>query len=202
MSDSKAFSPSANKMDGMCECGCGEPAPIARRTDSRCGIVKGQPQRFILGHANRGRTKVQKLAEKEEKREGKRQRIKFMLDALSDACLKIEGQALSALLSPLVYVFYEKEECLYVGSGSSAGRPFSANHHKRSDLTRADRILLYPCESRKDAFVLEQSLIAKLKPQGSPSIRPYGVTKKPAIVFSHERADRERRCSILARTGP
>jgi len=39
-------------------------------------------------------------------------------------------------------------------------------------------------------------------PQGSPSIRPYGVTKKPAIVFSHERADRERRCSILARTGP
>jgi integrase len=27
-------------------------------------------------------------------------------------------------------------------------------------------------------------------PQGSPSIRPYGVTKKPAILFGDKRADR------------
>lgn len=43
----------------LCACGCGGAAPIAARSDSRRGAVKGQPVRFIVGHANRGR--VQKL---------------------------------------------------------------------------------------------------------------------------------------------
>jgi hypothetical protein len=34
----------------LCECGCGQPAPIAKRTEIRRGYVKGQPTRFILGH--------------------------------------------------------------------------------------------------------------------------------------------------------
>lgn len=33
----------------LCECGCGNPAPIAKRTYGE-HAVKGQPQRFILGH--------------------------------------------------------------------------------------------------------------------------------------------------------
>lgn len=37
----------------LCECGCGEPAPIARVTNRRQDSVKGEPQRFVLGHANR-----------------------------------------------------------------------------------------------------------------------------------------------------
>jgi hypothetical protein len=37
--------------DSLCECGCGEPAPIAKRTDTRLGWVKGQSLRFIRGHA-------------------------------------------------------------------------------------------------------------------------------------------------------
>jgi ribosomal protein L40E len=40
---------------GLCECGCGEAAPIARMTRKSRGHVKGQPVRFILGHRNRGR---------------------------------------------------------------------------------------------------------------------------------------------------
>lgn len=35
---------------GLCECGCGEPAPIARRTYSKKGIRKGEPTRFIAWH--------------------------------------------------------------------------------------------------------------------------------------------------------
>jgi hypothetical protein len=35
---------------GLCECGCGAEAPVARKTDARKGQVKGQPQRFISGH--------------------------------------------------------------------------------------------------------------------------------------------------------
>lgn len=34
----------------LCECGCGNPAPIARATVKRYGHIKGQPCRFIYGH--------------------------------------------------------------------------------------------------------------------------------------------------------
>lgn len=37
----------------LCECGCGEPAPIAARTSSRDGWVRGQPKRFRAGHQAR-----------------------------------------------------------------------------------------------------------------------------------------------------
>lgn len=36
----------------LCECGCGEPAPIAKQTNRPQGRVKGQPMRFIRGHHN------------------------------------------------------------------------------------------------------------------------------------------------------
>jgi hypothetical protein len=38
---------------GLCQCGCGEKAPIARLTNTRRGIVKGQPQKYIFGHRGR-----------------------------------------------------------------------------------------------------------------------------------------------------
>jgi predicted XRE-type DNA-binding protein len=34
----------------LCECGCGEPTPIAKRTSTRDRTVKGQPLRFIPNH--------------------------------------------------------------------------------------------------------------------------------------------------------
>jgi hypothetical protein len=41
---------------GLCGCGCGEKTPIATRTKSKRGQYKGEPMRFIRGHATRGRT--------------------------------------------------------------------------------------------------------------------------------------------------
>lgn len=35
---------------GFCNCGCGKPAPLARKTFSARGWIKGRPIRFILGH--------------------------------------------------------------------------------------------------------------------------------------------------------
>lgn len=37
----------------LCECGCGKPVPIAARTHSDKGYVKGKPTRFIQGHGER-----------------------------------------------------------------------------------------------------------------------------------------------------
>ena len=34
----------------LCECGCGKPAPIAKRNEPRCGHVAGRPIRYINGH--------------------------------------------------------------------------------------------------------------------------------------------------------
>lgn len=39
----------------LCECGCGEPAPIAKQSRRDRGWVKGQPKRFIAGHHPRSR---------------------------------------------------------------------------------------------------------------------------------------------------
>jgi hypothetical protein len=38
---------------GLCQCGCGQPAPIAKQTRKREGHIKGQPLRFIHGHGGR-----------------------------------------------------------------------------------------------------------------------------------------------------
>lgn len=37
----------------LCQCHCGKPAPIAKKTDRRSGIVKGHAFRFLPGHHNR-----------------------------------------------------------------------------------------------------------------------------------------------------
>lgn len=42
---------------GLCQCGCGGTAPIARQSLSKTGDVRGEPLRFIKGHQTRGRRK-------------------------------------------------------------------------------------------------------------------------------------------------
>lgn len=37
----------------LCECGCGQPAPIAQSSNATTGRVKGRPLRYVQGH-NRG----------------------------------------------------------------------------------------------------------------------------------------------------
>lgn len=38
----------------LCECGCGNPVPIADRNRKEMGWIKGQSKRFISGHNKRG----------------------------------------------------------------------------------------------------------------------------------------------------
>src|SRR5574341_276784 len=37
----------------LCECGCGQPAPLSHRSFTKLGYALGTPQRFCLGHAGR-----------------------------------------------------------------------------------------------------------------------------------------------------
>lgn len=41
-------------MDKLCECGCGEATPIAKRSNLSSGHIAGQPVRFIKNHHFRG----------------------------------------------------------------------------------------------------------------------------------------------------
>lgn len=37
----------------LCACGCGQPAPIARKTSTANGVRAGDQLRFVHGHHNR-----------------------------------------------------------------------------------------------------------------------------------------------------
>lgn len=39
----------------LCECGCGQEPALATRTRESLGLVKGEPVRFVQGHATRGK---------------------------------------------------------------------------------------------------------------------------------------------------
>lgn len=51
----------------LCECGCGQPAPIAIETQHKKGWIKGQPLRFVWGH-NPARPFADRFWEKVDKR--------------------------------------------------------------------------------------------------------------------------------------
>lgn len=38
--------------NGLCQCGCGQPTSLAKYTAKRDRMVKGQPMRFVAGHAH------------------------------------------------------------------------------------------------------------------------------------------------------
>lgn len=38
---------------GLCHCGCGEKTKIALKSNTRDGYIKGEPRKWIPGHATR-----------------------------------------------------------------------------------------------------------------------------------------------------
>jgi hypothetical protein len=44
------MTPTEPNPSGLCMCGCGQPAPIARQGDTARGLVRGKPGRYIRGH--------------------------------------------------------------------------------------------------------------------------------------------------------
>jgi hypothetical protein len=56
---------------GFCQCGCGERTSIAKRTRPQSQTVKGEPQRFVFGHALRGRNREKSVNWKGGRRKDK-----------------------------------------------------------------------------------------------------------------------------------
>jgi hypothetical protein len=79
-------------MDGvkLCECGCGEPAPLAQKTSARDGWKKGEPLRFLVGHNGRlpdNRAKMEQARRargRSEKQQTQWERVRAI------ACLRAE----------------------------------------------------------------------------------------------------------------
>jgi len=95
----------------LCECGCGMPTPIAKRTRTSRGQLKGSPLRFINGHNSR-------LLDSEEQRR---------------RCLFRDPDALRYTGSPLNYVKYKGRHMHRVVAEIKLGRPLERTevvHHK------------------------------------------------------------------------
>jgi hypothetical protein len=48
--------PILRPLGSLCECGCGGLAPISPQSDTKRGMTRGLPQKFIRGHQGRGRS--------------------------------------------------------------------------------------------------------------------------------------------------
>lgn len=57
MARSRFARPEAPNPSGVCQCGCGQSAPIATMTSHKYGWVQGEPVKFIRGHAQRVRAR-------------------------------------------------------------------------------------------------------------------------------------------------
>lgn len=53
---------------GQCQCGCGQPAPVAHHDEPKTGCIKGLPQRFIYNHHLKNRDKTSDFWSKVDKR--------------------------------------------------------------------------------------------------------------------------------------
>lgn len=51
--DTEGVASMPKKSTTLCACGCGEPAPIVKKTERARGYIAGQPRKFIHGHNHR-----------------------------------------------------------------------------------------------------------------------------------------------------
>jgi hypothetical protein len=78
--------------------------------------------------------------------------------------IELSGEHISALMSPCVYIFLRAGRPLYVGSGTTAGRPFQHGHQHHEALRKADRIIIRAYPTKEMARRRESYFIVKLKP--------------------------------------
>lgn len=123
---------------GLCECGCGAPAPIAKTTRIDRGQVAGLPVRFIVGHAMRGRgiplTPERRAELLRRKRESERRRRERNGDAL-----RARARALNALRPGELRRNSAAYRARHRAELRAAARDYYAANRERARSTVADR---------------------------------------------------------------
>lgn len=106
----------------LCACGCGEPAPIATKTNSAQGYVKGEPMTWVKGHHIRIRRPHPGYwtAERRE-RHAATKRTK----AIGNTIVKRSGNVLYRMV--MTVDGYEYEHRLV--AGTMIGRPLRPDEH-------------------------------------------------------------------------
>lgn len=91
-------------------------------------------------------------------------KIHRLRDSAHGQRLEFSGPELKIFLQPCVYVFYLRDQVLYVGIGKDITRPFAREHHQRTNLKDADKVYIYPCLDVAEALQKENELIVFLQP--------------------------------------
>ena len=118
----------------LCECGCGNPAPISPRSWKGGGYVRGQPRRFIVGHSTRGTIRSQETRDKMGK--AKTGELNPMWKGEAIVCKHSGRQRAERMYSSLGMC----QEC--------GERPAIDRHHKDGNTTNNDPAnVLFVCRS-------------------------------------------------------
>ncbi len=140
---------------GYCECGCGNPAPLARQTETRRGWIKGQPLRFIQGHGSR-RPHIRARMAEEARARGKRMAGEANPSWRGDDAGYAAIHAWMRRHHPFAGVC---EEC-----GATGRRTEWANTGHTYQRVREDwRELCVPCHRRQDGWRDKVTLAAQAK---------------------------------------
>lgn len=92
----------------LCECGCGRPAPIAKRSNRERGHVAGQPTRFIAGHNHfvNGLSYYHWVAQQVADHVGDECLVWRFNTTEGYGCVRIPGTKKNVLVHRLAFYFY------------------------------------------------------------------------------------------------
>jgi hypothetical protein len=80
--------------------------------------------------------------------------------------IEIGQEGLDILRRPGVYMYVQDDKAIYVGSARKLGeRAIGKGHHKATDITKAQSLIMFPCRNYQEAYDLEQRLINDLSPR-------------------------------------
>lgn len=108
---------------------------------------------------------------------------------LKTNAIAFNAESLALLTGPGVYMYLVNNKAIYVGSAKSlAGRSMSRGHHQRKNVSIANSLMLFPCDTHAEALELEMQMISDLRPRfngrGFKKVRAKKLAKAMGISLN------------------